>query len=233
MNIEAIRTELEEEQTWRQNEIRFLRNQLSEISGYSRKKQYRKSLMVMLYSHYEGFCKFAMECYVKAVNGEGVTCDEATEALVAGAWAGVFTAVESGDKKARVFKNVLPSGDALHRLARRREFVERLPEFRSTIARIPDDTVDTESNLWPTVLQKNLYRLGLRHDAFAQQDGAILNLLNRRNNIAHGAQRDGVTAEKYSESERAVFRIMEDFMLLIVDALRKEEFKKAVPAGGP
>ena len=233
MNLEAIRIELEEEQTWRQNEIRFLRNQLAGISGYNRKKQYRKSLVVMLYSHYEGFCKFAMESYLKVVNQEGVRCEDATAAIVAGSWHAVFSAVESGDKKERIFKRPLPSGDALHRLARRREFVESLPDFRATTARMPDDTVDTESNLWPIVLQKNLYRLGLQHDAFSSHDSTIRKLLNRRNDIAHGAQRDGLKSDIYLELERAVFRIMDDFMALILDSLKNTEYKKKRAANGP
>lgn len=225
MNLHEIRIELEEEQTWRQNEVRFLRNRLADIPSYTSKKQYRKSLVVMLYSHYEGFCKFAMDIYVKAVNAEGIACADAVPAVVAGSWHAKFSAVESGDKKARVFNRPLPSDDSLHRFARRREFVERLPDFRAEVAEIPDDTVDTESNLWPIVLKKNLYRLGLKHDAFETHDGTISKLLNRRNNIAHGAQRDGLKSEDYLELEKSVFRIMDDFMELILNSLKDEDFK--------
>jgi hypothetical protein len=38
MNLAAIRAELENEQTWRQNEIRFLRNQLAHIPSRAFRK---------------------------------------------------------------------------------------------------------------------------------------------------------------------------------------------------
>jgi len=59
MDLADIRAQLESELTWRQNEMRLLHNQLEFIEKYEEKKRYRKSLVVMLYSHYEGFCKTA------------------------------------------------------------------------------------------------------------------------------------------------------------------------------
>ena len=226
VNIQEIRAELEQELTWRTDEIRFLKNRLEDIAGSKQKMLYRKSLVVMLYSHYEGFFKFALLIYVRTINAEGIKCSDANSAIVAGAWHEIFKAMEQGDKKERIFRKPLPGEDSLHRYARRREFVEQLPDFQSTNVTIPDTTIDTESNLWPEVLQKNLYRVGLQHDIFGSNDGTISKLVNRRNDVAHGSRRDGLTAEKYSEMERAVFRMMDDFMLLIVSALRNNAFKK-------
>lgn len=232
MNIHEIRAELEQELTWRRDEMRFLKNRLEDISGNTQKMCYRKSLVVMLYAHYEGFFKFALLLYVRCINNEKIKCSEAVSAIVAGSWHEIFNAVEQGDKKERIFKKPLPTDDFLHRFARRLEFVEKLPDFTSTEVSIPDSTVDTESNLWPEVLQKNLYRVGLQHDAFSSNDGTISQLVNRRNDVAHGSQRDGVTAKKYNKLERTVFGMMDDFMLLIDSALRNASFKKPVLAAG-
>lgn len=226
MNVHEIRAELEQELTWRMDEMRFMRNRLEDISGYTQKMRYRKSLVVMLYAHYEGFFKFALLLYVRSINDEKIKCREAVSAIVAGSWHEVFNAMEHGDKKEKVFKKPLPTSDFLHRFARRREFVEQLPDFEASEVRIPDSTVDTESNLWPEVLQKNLYRVGLQHDAFSSNDGTISQLVHRRNDVAHGSQRDGVTAEKYNKMERAVFKMMDDFMLLIDSALRGAAFRR-------
>ena len=43
MSLTSIRAEMENEQTWRQDEIRFLRNQLANISSHAQKMQYRRS----------------------------------------------------------------------------------------------------------------------------------------------------------------------------------------------
>lgn len=62
---------------------------------------------------------------------------------------------------------------------------------------IEDTAVDTESNLWYVVLQKNLYRLGLPTDMFEEYRSDIDNLVNRRNTIAHGSRTDGVADTEY------------------------------------
>jgi hypothetical protein len=74
VDLASIRAELESEQTWRHDEIRFLRNQLASICGNRRKMQFRRALVVMLYAHYEGFCKFALERYVRSVNDACLEC---------------------------------------------------------------------------------------------------------------------------------------------------------------
>lgn len=230
-DLASVRAELESEQTWRQDEIRFLRNQLASISGNKRKMQFRRALVVMLYAHYEGFCKFALERYVRAVNDADIKCGEATAAVVAGSWRKIFTAIETGDQKSKVFKSRLPNDDRLHRFARRREFIEEFRDFESQVAEIPSDTIDTESNLWPIVMQKNLYLIGLDHEAFSQHDGNIRQLMHRRNNISHGLERDGLTAQKYNKIERAVFKIMDDLMTLLMDAIAMEHYKQSPVQG--
>ncbi|NKC10766.1 MAG: hypothetical protein GKR94_00730 [Gammaproteobacteria bacterium] len=232
MNVAAVRAELEQELTWRIDEMRFLKNRIADISSNSQKMRYRKSLVVMLYAHYEGFFKFALLLYVRCINNEKIKCGEATSAIVAGSWHELFNAVESGDRKEKVFNNQLPAGDFLHRFARRREFVEQLSEFQQTLVNILESTIDTESNLWPEVLQKNLYRIGLKHDAFNRNDGTIYQLVNRRNDVAHGSQRDGVKAQEYNRMEHTVFKMMDDFMLLIVCALRGTVFRKPASIAG-
>ena len=230
MDLEPVRVELESEQTWRRNEIRFLKNQLTEIDGYLNKKRYRKSLVVMLYAHYEGFCKFALLTYIEEINKCGLLCREAVDSVVAGSWWKVFHALEFGDKKARVFSQRLPDEDQLHRFARRVEFVQTMSDFLNSRVELDDDTINTESNLWPIVLKKNLYKVGLEHDSLSSHDGQISRLLNMRNNIAHGNQRDGVTDRDYGEIERSIFRLMDSLMDLVLEGIRLSKFKKSASA---
>jgi hypothetical protein len=226
VNLEALRVEFEEEQTWRQNEIRFLRNQIENIVSLAEKMQFRRALVVMLYAHYEGFCKFALLQYVRAVNQATIKGEEASFAIVAGAWARIFVELEMGNQKSNIFRNKLPDDSRLHRFSRRRDFVEQFTKFTSLIAQIPEDTVDTESNLWPIVMQKNLYLLGLDHTLFSEHDNTIHQLINRRNNIAHGTDRIGFTAEQYEKLESAVFEIMDDLMQVILEAVQEGRYKR-------
>jgi hypothetical protein len=188
--------------------------------------QFRRALVVMLYAHYEGFCKFALLQYIRAVNQVAIKCEEATSAIVAGAWARIFVEIEIGNRKSNIFSSKLPDDTRLHRFARRRDFVEQFAEFAGKVARIPEGTIDIESDLWPIVMQKNLYLLGFNHNIFSGHDNAINQLINRRNNIAHGADRNGFTAEEYGKLEFAVFEIMDDLMDIIMDAIQKERYRR-------
>ena len=90
----------------------------------------------------------------------------------------------------------------------------------------PDDTVDVESNLKPVVLRKNLYKLGLPHDAFQTYEGKIGQLLAIRNSVAHGAKKEGLRREEYQPIEQAIFKVMDEFMELIINSLKDKKFLK-------
>ena len=54
MTIEQLREELELSLTWRSDELRMLKNNLSIMRHDEDKSKYRKTLIVMLYSHSHG-----------------------------------------------------------------------------------------------------------------------------------------------------------------------------------
>jgi hypothetical protein len=51
-------------------------------------------------------------------------------------------------------------------------------------------------------------------------------LIHRRNNIAHGADRNGLTVEEYEKLESAVFKIMDDLMDIVMEAMQQERYKR-------
>lgn len=55
MTANELREELEEELRWRQEELAFFKNQLSNINSEEDSCRYRKSLVFLLYSHFEGY----------------------------------------------------------------------------------------------------------------------------------------------------------------------------------
>jgi hypothetical protein len=226
VNILEIRAELEEEQTWRQDEIRFLRNQLVNIGDEFKKMQFRRAIVVMLYAHYEGFCKFALIQYIKAINQSSLKCNELISEIVASAWSKVFAAIENGDPESRIFRRELPNDKRLRRFARRRDFLDQFIEFTSEIAQIPEELVDTEANLWPHIMKRNLYLLGLDCDILSKYDQNIGLLIGRRNNIAHGADRNGFTSEEYNALESVVFEVMDDLTSIIMESIKREKYRR-------
>lgn len=227
MRLSDIRIQLEEDLSWRSDEIRLLRNQLAYIKDEEDQLRYRKALVVMLYSHYEGFCKAALSIYADAINQENTTCGDVTECIAAASLAHVFKEFDNPFKKASFFKDDLPNDSELHRFARQAELLYRLGEVWKQPVSIPTEVVvDTESNLKPIVLRKILYRLGFTYNAFKDKEASINELLNRRNNIAHGVQKLGIDANEYEGIEKITFSIMDALLRMIVDALNNKIYKK-------
>lgn len=223
-----IREQLEEELTWRQDEIRLLHNQLSFIRTEEDKKRFRKALLVMLYSHYEGFCATALQIYIKAINDLSLKRKELNHYLVACSFSKEFDAYEDQKLKPRhyreIFKNKLPKEAKLHRFARQVDFVKNIDSFWDQPGVIPDNIINTESNLWPVVLKKLLYRLGLPQDYFENEEGIISELVSRRNGIAHGSTKEGFDERMYKRMEESVFRILNVTIQLIMDALKQKNY---------
>ena len=228
MNIVDIRAQMEEELTWRQNEIRFLRNQLSYISADQDKRRYRKSLVVMLYAHFEGFCKTVLLIYVDAINHLGIKRNEANPYIKTASLADVFKAYGNLDKKCALFKNALPQDEKLHLFSRQVDFVNMIDALWQETAEIPESVVDTESNLKPVVLRKILFRLGFPYDCFAGYEGKINFLLEKRNSIAHGSGKEGLEEKEYSEVETASFTVMEKILKLVIEALENKTYLSVV-----
>jgi hypothetical protein len=226
MNLAGLRAQLEADQAWREDEIRALHNRGAAIENEEELKQYRRALVLLLYAHYEGFCKFALSLYADAVNQSGVLCGEASYAIAAASLGDLFQSLRSPQAKCKLFRRTLPDDSRLHQFAREREFVELSSEFDKRPVRIPDDVVDTESNLWPIVLKKNLYRLGLSHDQFEQYDGEIHKLLNVRNGIAHGSFKDGIATKLYEELRTATTTIMSGLSASIMKALSERAYAR-------
>src|SRR5574337_1061994 len=163
MNIPELWAEIEAEQEWRQSEIRFFQNQILNITSEKEQDKFRRVLILMLYAHFEGFCKFAFNLYIDAVNREGITCAEVNFAIAAASLNDLFVSLRDPLKKCSGFKRELPDDTTLHRFARDREFLEQYVEFEKRLVSIPDEVIDIESNLKPIVLRKILYRLGFHY----------------------------------------------------------------------
>lgn len=223
-----IRAQLEEELTWRQDEIRFLRNQLAYIENEDDRNRFRKALLVMLYSHYEGFCATAFKIYIKAINDAGLKRRDVNSHIAACSFHKEFRAYEDGSRKTKLYREVFgkrpPDDSHLYRFARQIDFIDCTDQFWDQFVHIPDNVIDTESNLGPDVLKKLLFRLGLPHEYFNNENDVIHNILNRRNNVAHGGEKLGVDEGTYGKMEKAVFHVFDCIVQLIMTALKKKGY---------
>ena len=163
--------------------------------------------------------------YAQYLNGLGKKREEFDFALIATSMNKEFKAYENKNSKSFLFNNKkVPTDDPIHGLYRRANLLESSSILLSQTLIIEDEAIDTESNLWYVVLQKNLYRLGLPICMFEQYKSDINNLVNRRNTIAHGSRTDGVTESEYKKWEDSVKDVMENIVKKIYFYTNNEKY---------
>jgi hypothetical protein len=230
MRLASIYAQLESELKWRQDEIRFFQNLYTKsLSDEESLNQSRRSLILLLYAHFEGFVKFTLLIYINSVNSSNIACEKANSAIVAATLSHIFRDLRNdrgSSKNHRIFKKELPNDAPLHIYAKDREFVERTQEFNKLRVLIPDDVVDMESNLKPIVLKKNLYKLGFDYSEIDKIEGSIHQLLNYRNGIAHGSMKDGIEKKEYEDIANSTFKAISFVRDLVVQALRDKSYRK-------
>ena len=227
MTKDELRELLEDELLWRFEEINFFKMQLTNFEEEDDKKRYRKSMVLILYSHLEGFIKTALLNYAQYLNNLRKRRDEFDFALIATSMNAEFKAYDNKNIKSPLFNNKkVPSDSEVHGLYRRVNLLESNSRLLSQPLVIEDSAVDTESNLWYIVLQKNLYRLGLPEDMFSEYKGDIDGLVNRRNSIAHGKQTNGIESAEYLKWENSTKSVMESIVKKIYFYANNEKYLK-------
>ena len=98
MTADELRAALEVELAWRQEELAFFKNQLSEIAEENKNK-YRKSLVLILYSHLEGYIKICLQTYVQYINSQGLNRKDVNTGLMVASMHKEFIAYENLDRK--------------------------------------------------------------------------------------------------------------------------------------
>ena len=158
------------------------------------------------------------------IKSQGLNRKDVNTGLMVASMHKEFIAYENLDRKCEIFRKELPDDARLHRLYRRVDFMEKVEDFKEQELNIDDQIIDTESNLWYIVLQKNLYKVGLPIDLFDDCQSDIDAFVNRRNSIAHGNFRSGVTAEEFSNWEIKVSEILSAVTRLLYDYANNEKY---------
>lgn len=223
MDINSFRTELETDWEWRLNELKMLKNLSSNLS-IDQGDIYRRSLVVFLYAHFEGFFQFALTHYIKTINDQNIPCSKANTHLISATLTNVFKALRDDNAKCDFFRTDAPDDTKLHRFFRENQFIENSSNILSRIVNIESTSIDLESNLSPVVVKKNLYKLGLPYQLDKEVEGHLIKLKNIRNKIAHGERKDGVIAREYEGFETSVMKIISSTMRDLTQACNEQLF---------
>ncbi|TAE00777.1 MAG: hypothetical protein EAZ97_04990 [Bacteroidetes bacterium] len=246
MNIKDIESDIKAQFKKRCREMLFLESLLESIANETAKEIYRKSLVVMLYSHFEGFFKQILDdYYVDLINEEKIPLYQASYAIQVSSLLTVFKDLQDITNKSALFKNDLPDDKDLHLFSRRLEFTEKFDEIfgvntNGKIIKIPvanqnkrkkgedhiKGLVDTESNLKLSVIRKILFQLGLPYDEFKIYDSSINQLLHNRNEIGHGTFTKGIEKGLYKSLRLSSYKICLGIKNLVLSALKNQEYLK-------
>lgn len=181
--------EIENDLDWREAELAVLRLLMvnKDVADRERTVLFRAA-WALLYSHYEGFCKFSLSVYYNTLEGSGRTCRSLP----------FSTQCFALSEPVRKMRN-LPVGEFLIAIS---SFENRHLNVQPTF---PD--VETNSNLWPRTLEALLAEADLALPSLSLHNRKIETLVRRRNKIAPGEKDMIADFDYYIEYEHA-FKII-------------------------
>lgn len=193
----------------------------------SNKDIYRKMLIVMMYSYFEGFCKNVLMSYANYISRLELKVNEVTSGLAATSLEEDFNQLENTNHKPIELKGRLIENDGrLHRFSRRKEFVENNNLYINKTVNISSESIDVESNLKSYVLKSLLYKLDIDYTIIDPYQEILNELLGKRNAIAHGDMVNGIELSKYNDYKSKVLKLMDIVKSAIIEAFKNETFLK-------
>ena len=220
-NILEFRSDMEESLSWRANEIVALKNLLREGNH----APVVKTLVVMLYAHFEGFFKDCLECYIKYINSTNLILNQFNDTIVAASLSREYAAFEDMNRKCRELTTIPPTEDYLHRYHRRIELTKKFnTDYLNKKIRINENIINTKSNLDYATVQENMYILGLDYNYFSGRQTIITKLVKLRNAVAHGSQKAPISFFEYEEMEKSISGIMEELIVYLFEFCHEKRY---------
>src|SRR5262249_40786788 len=138
------------------SEIKLIEKVAARIESAEERDMLSRSLILLTYAHFEGFCKFALTAYTSAINALDLPCREACTPLVAATLSKILGALRDGNRKHQEFR-ALPNDLELHLSAREHVFIDRYEVMIAKKVVLSEKLVDAKSNLNTMILKRNLY----------------------------------------------------------------------------
>lgn len=200
LNARDLERQLEIDLDWRHAELAIFREMITPASISSvRQSVLFRAAWAILYAHYEGFCKNALQLFADYLTGLP-NCHNIPH--------GMFLFLH--DKAIREAK-VSSSADAYI------FFRQTLDELK--LVPPPSLAVDTKCNLWPDLLKELLDSFDISPTKIIEKPERIKTLVARRNDIAHGQKVFISDLAYYLEYENIVRNLMYALALAIIEKI--------------
>lgn len=213
MKYEDFEKQLDEDLSWRKKEV----SDILFIAKETGKEVSLKSVILLLYAHWEGYIKKSSKIYIRYVKEKKIKLNELTEN---------FRAISLKSN----ITNCFNSNDSMT-LANELGFINKYIKLSNKKFNVPIDPdqemdrsiIDTNSNLTPKIL-KNIYNIlgiELKKPIIVRKNYIDYKLINTRNTISHGS--------KFIKSDDSDFDLtiediedLKEFIFLIIDNFRDE-----------
>jgi hypothetical protein len=225
-SAEAVFEDLEVDRAQREKELSFVMRQMSTDEKSANRDAWKRLIVLLTYSHLEGFCKFSLSAYVGAINSFGLECHKAAPAIAAASLTNVFAALRDPQRKHPAFRRTSSDDTYLHLSAREQEFISSFQEVFASPVCIPEKIIETKQNIDGEVLQKLLFQVGLDFSLIEKHKATMSKLLGIRNAIAHGDRLKVPEDEDVSKYINAAYYVMKFLQIIVYDALRQEAYLK-------
>lgn len=223
MDYTELRIQLEDDLSWRLDELRHLRNVLlGNLERSSWPVSALRAILVMQYAHLEGFAGNAFHLYIDAVNSRGLQANDAQPHLFASALVPEFDALRQSGSEQETYE-----GRLTRRARNQVNFVERVLHLSAgTLAIDADKAISMEMNFGSDVLRRTLYMLGIPASEVDRNYYASLEFVRRaRNDVAHGSRRERIEAGLFEAHRIKCEQFMNELVRLISAAVREEWFR--------
>ncbi len=202
LTVAQLSRQIEADLDWRHEELAIFREVLAlDTVTRVRRTALFRGAWALLYAHYEGFCKHSLQLLVEFMRGLP-DCSVLTHPSFLYFHSRSINAARS-----------LPTADAFDFFRNTIDDLKLLPP--------PEVTVETKSNLWPSLLQGLLDSLDLSSYSVIEHGDKIKTLVARRNDIAHGQKVFIKDLPYYLEYENMTRNLMYSLALAIVDRAEK------------
>lgn len=223
----AMIEELEQEYSWRTVEFEKIENILNEKAiDEVFCEVFRKTLIIMLYAYFEGYCKSALSIYAGYVNRLRLPVSAVTDGLACSALYEAFSKLLDSYHKPIDLGTCLKEDNILQTFGRRKEFVSQYAQHGAKIVQIPDKVIETESNLKSHVLKKILFCLDMDYTIVDQYQTEINELVNKRNSFAHGDRRRSPDLIEYNRYKDKTFGLMRTIKQITYEHYCNEKYLK-------
>ena len=202
--------ELEDDFQWRETELATFKVLIMRTDeGTARYKALLRALWVMLYAHYEGYCKFVLQTYLDALMQRQLPCIDCKDQIIAFSMRGKF----------RDLRNNLSNDNCA-------QFIQQLLVDLKNPVEFDEQAFESRRNWVPDLLKQNCQSVDLPHNQVETNRLYLKNLVNRRNLIAHGNLLPVKNFQEYQDCEKAVFDVMFGIAIAVIEALEQEQYLK-------